>query len=190
MNALIDPSIVSIRGAWAALRFDDSGFEKIDGSDAGFRRSWAAMLLALPFLMLSAYAIAKLTALDPKLTDVPVSAAFIGTIVQWGAGSLSLALIAFVFGKSDRAKRLVATDNWITLWLLVLEAVPNFFIATHLLSPLGSVVAAMVGVYGLVVHARMILAVLKLPLAAVIGILIFLLLIQMSMAQLLRGFGG
>jgi hypothetical protein len=41
MNTLIDLSAQSIRGAWAALRFDDHGYNQIDGSDVGFRRSWA-----------------------------------------------------------------------------------------------------------------------------------------------------
>ncbi len=192
MNRLIEPSVRSIRGAWAALRLDDDGFAHIDGSDAGFRRSWAALLLALPFIMLMALAAIKAVALSneagiaPKLPDIPLPVAFVSGIIQWLLAAGCLALIALVFGKADKIKHLIACDNWITLWLLVLEAPFNLLTAMGLLHPVGSIGAALLGVYGLVVGARMLLAVLKLPVAAVIGILVFVLLIQLSLAQLLR----
>lgn len=193
MKALIDPSIESIRGAWAAIRLDDSGFDQIDGSDAGFRRSWAALLLALPFMMLAAFAASKALALanmaggPVKWPEVPVPMAFVSNIFQWFLGAGALALIARVFGKADKIKRLIACDNWITLWFLVLEAPFNFFTATNLLSPLGSVGGMVITVYNLVVTARLLLVVLKLPLAAVIGVMIFILLLQLSLLQLVQG---
>ncbi len=187
MNVLIDPSVASIRGAFAALRLDDRGFDQIDGSDIGFRRSWAALLLALPFIALAALAVAKATALEPKLPDVPLLAAFIGGIVQWLLGTGCLALIALVFGKRDRLKQLIACDNWITLWFLVLEAPFNLLTATGLLTPLGGIGGTLLAVYSIIIAARMLLVVLKLPLAAVIGMIIFLMLIQLSLLQLLQG---
>jgi uncharacterized membrane protein YfcA len=193
MNALIDPSIRSIQGAWAALRLDDTGYAQIDGSDAGFRRSWAALLLALPFIMLMALAATKAIALSnlagvaPKLPEIPLPITFVSGIVQWLLSAGCLALIAVVFGKADKIKQLIACDNWITLWFLVLEAPFNVLTATGLLHPVGAIGAALLGVFGLVVGARMLLVVLKLPVAAVIGILVFVLLIQLSLAQLFQG---
>jgi hypothetical protein len=193
MNALIDPSIRSIQGAWAVLRFDDRGYAQIDGSDAGFRRSWAALLLALPFIMLMALAATRAITLSnlagnaPKLPEIPVPAAFVSGILQWLLSAGCLALIALVFGKADRIKRLIACDNWITLWLMVLEAPFNVLTATGFLHPVGSLVAALLGVFGLVIAARMLLVVLQLPVAAVIGVLIFVLFIQLAMVQLFQG---
>ncbi len=193
MKALINPSIRSIRGAWAALRFDDTGFDQIDGSDAGFRRSWAAILLALPFMMLAALAATKALALANmagggiKWPDVPVPIAFISNIIQWFLGAGALALIAIVFGKADKIKRLIACDNWITLWVLLLEAPFNVLTATNLLSPLGAIGGMVMTIYSLVVTSRMLLVVLKLPLAAVIGVMIFILLLQLSLLQLVQG---
>jgi hypothetical protein len=196
MNALINPSIPSIRGAWAAIRLDDRGFDQIDGSDIGFRRSWAALLLALPFMMLGALAAVKALALanmaggTVKWPDVPVPLVFVSNIIQWFLSAGALALIAMVFGKADKIKRLIACDNWITLWFLLLQAPFNFCTATNLLSPLGSIGGIVITIYGLVVTARMLLVVLKLPLAAVIGVMIFILLLQLSLMQFVQGLQG
>jgi hypothetical protein len=190
MNALINPSVASIQGAWAAVRLNDHGYAHIDGSAPGFRRSWAALLLGLPFLALAAFAVSKMTMAEPKLPDVPVYAAFAGAILQWILGAGCLALIALVFGKADRIKRLIACDNWISLWFLVLEAPFHFMNAIGILAPLGSLGSSLISVFAMVVGARMLLVVLELPVAAVIGIILFLLLIQLSMVQLLQGLVG
>jgi hypothetical protein len=193
MNTLIDPSIQSIRSAWAALHLDNRGFDAIDGSEAGFRRSWAALLLALPFIMLAAMAASKAVALanlagdTPKWPEIPVSIAFMSSIFQWFLGAGALALIATVFGKADKIKRLIACDNWISLWFLLLEAPFNLLTATNMLSPIGSIGGMLLTLYGFAVGARMLIVVLKLPLAAVIGVMIFLLLLQLSMLQLVQG---
>jgi hypothetical protein len=193
MNALIDPSVASIRGAWAALQLDNRGFEAIDGSEAGFRRSWAALLLALPFLMLAAMAaskaitIANLASDVPKWPVIPVPFAFMSIVFQWLLGAAALALIAAVFGKADKIKRLLACDNWITLWFMLLEAPFNLLTATNMLAPIGSIGGILLSLYGFAVTSRMLIVVLKLPLAAVIGVMIFLLLLQLSLLQLVQG---
>jgi hypothetical protein len=192
MNTLITLSAPSIRGAWAALRLDDRGYEQIDGSDAGFRRSWSAILLGLPFIMLAAMAASKAIAAANlaggavKWPEIPVPVAFMSGLLQWLLGAGALALIALVFGKADRIKRLIACDNWITLWFLLLEAPFNLLTATGLLSPVGTIGGALLSIFALVVASRMLLVVLKLPVAAVIGVMIFVLLLQLSLIQLVQ----
>ncbi len=187
MNRLITPSIASIRGAFAVLRFDDRGFAQIDGCEDGFRRSWGALILALPFMGLAAMAIARITAAEPKFPDVPMGMAFVGGIFQWVIGAGCFALIALVFNRRDQIRHLLACRNWIALWFLVLEAPFHFLTALNLLPPIGMIGSSLIEVYGLVVMARTLLVVLKLPVAAVIGILVFLLLIQLSLAQVMQG---
>jgi hypothetical protein len=193
MNTLIEPSIPSIRGAWAALRLDDRGYDQIDGSDVGFRRSWIAMVLGLPFIMLAAMAAAKAIAAAnlaggaAKFPEIPVPIAFMSGLLQWLLGAGALALIALVFGKADRIKRLIACDNWITLWFMVLEAPFHLLTATGILSPIGTIGGLLVSIFALVVVSRMLLVVLKLPIAAVIGVMIFIMLLQLSLIQLVQG---
>jgi hypothetical protein len=122
-----------------------------------------------------------------KLPEVPVPIAFMSGIVQWLLGAAALALIAFVFGKTDHIKRLIACDNWITLWFLVLEAPFNIMSAMNILTPLGSMGGSLLAVFSLVITVRMLLFVLKLPFAAVVGVIIFMLLLQLSLLQLVQG---
>jgi hypothetical protein len=151
------------------------------------------LLLALPFLMLAAMAASKAVALanlagdGPKWPEIPVSIAFISSLFQWCLGAGALALIATVFGKADKIKRLIACDNWITLWFLLLEAPFNLLTATDMLAPIGSIGGFLLSLYGFAVTSRMLIVVLKLPLAAVIGVMIFLLLLQLSLLQLVQG---
>jgi hypothetical protein len=187
MNRLIDPSAESLRGALQVIRFDDAGFARIDTSDAGFARSWAALLLSLPFLALSAFAIAHVSAADPKIPDFPAGLAFFATILAWLAGAGGLAVVALATGKREKTRALIATSNWVNLWFMLFEAPVNLLLALDMLTGLAGLLNAALGVFALVVGVRVLMTVLKLPLVVVMGLLVVILLMQIFAAALLRG---
>lgn len=186
MTFSLQPFAPSIQGAFRVVLLDDAGFGMIDTSDRGFRRSWIALLLALPFIALHSLAVSHVMVDQMSMPPIPTGLAFFTGIVQWLISAGSLAMIAWVTGRQEKLRALIATDNWIGLWFMVLSGPIDLLMALDIIRPVSESLSFLLSLYSFTVGARMLVIILKLRLITVLGLMGILLSIMISVAFLVQ----
>jgi len=106
----------SLVGAWQVMLGRAEGLNRLDFSLEGFWRSFAAVILLVPFLLLMMLAERPL-AEEAGIDAVPLTASSmalqgIAMLTEWFAFPLFFAAIARPFGLSSRYVPFIVTRNW------------------------------------------------------------------------------
>ena len=104
-----------VRGMLALARFHPAAAGWFDHGPLGFRRSWWALPMALPFSLLCAALLNRLLAAqgEPLYALLPVAAA---DVAGWLLFSLVFVFLANFLGYRDRSLAALAMFNWFRLF--------------------------------------------------------------------------
>ena len=134
----------NLLGAWHLLAGKQTALKHMDFSRNAMKQSWRAMLLALPFIVLGAYAskvtgpvaaeMAKLNGYATAPLPSTLLSVLIG-IAVWIAGVAMQRAMAVLFGKPEKANAIVVINNWFRLLINFVGAPFALLTALHWLDP-------------------------------------------------------
>ena len=131
----------NLSGAWAVMLGRPEGLHRLDTSLEGFWRSFAVVVLLLPFVVLALLSQKRL-AVAADETPEPFTAGglsldFMVVVVDWFAFPLIFALLANVFALGPRYVSFIVARNWASLIIAALMAILH---ALHVVGVLPSAV--------------------------------------------------
>ena len=129
----------NLAGAWEVMIGKAEGLNRVDTSLEGFWRSFAAVILVIPFALLMHYSQASLEA---ELVDsVPQGNSLLvdgmALLCDWFAFPVVFALIARPFGLASRYVPFIVTRNWGSV---IISALTGVLFGLHLLGVVPGVV--------------------------------------------------
>lgn len=129
----MDRAARQIGAAWRMAWNRDGWRDGLDRSVDGVFASFAAILFAAPFYVVSYASIRRAAdASDKKISDpvldapaaIGVPAQLIGVLADWSASILILIIVARVIRAEKRASELIAGYNWIQVPIAAAQAIP------------------------------------------------------------------
>ncbi len=103
----------AVRGAWYLMALQAKGLAWFDLSAPGYRRSWAAMALSLPFVL---YRVAVFNYLAPaKTMPIPLLSVAVFMVVNWMIGVGGLVMFGVLFRQQARLVAAITLLNWLGL---------------------------------------------------------------------------
>jgi hypothetical protein len=117
----------SLRSGWQLLAFREDAFSGFDMTPTGFRKSWQALTLSLPFILLGNALVSKFTEFGAPLFAVAFFA-----LVNWLVGVGALVLFGFLTRRSAVLPATITVFNWFTLWANILFLVPKLLLSAGL----------------------------------------------------------
>jgi hypothetical protein len=117
----------SLRGSWRLLTFREDAFSGFDVTTKGFRKSWLALALSLPFILLGNALVSKFTEFGAPLFAVAVFA-----MVNWLAGVGALVFFGFLTRRTGILPATITVFNWFALWANILFLVPKLLLCAGL----------------------------------------------------------
>jgi hypothetical protein len=129
----------NLAGAWQVMFGRSEGLNRLDTSLEGFWRSFAAVILMVPFALLSLISEQPLTAAPSAATSLTgggVALNGFGLLVDWFTFPLIFAFVARPFGLGSRYVPFIVARNWASIIIGAMVAIIH---ALHLLGVLPSV---------------------------------------------------
>lgn len=132
----------NLSGAWRLMLGRPDGLSRLDVTIEGFWRSFAAIVLVLPFAVLAFFSQRAIeAALAPEgiapLTGARIAVSTLALLVDWIAFPLAFALLARPFGLGSRYVPFIVARNWAAVLIGALVSVLHVL---HLLGVLPSAV--------------------------------------------------
>ena len=141
----------NLTGAWQVMLGRPDGLSRLDTSLEGFWRSFAAVILVVPFAVLAVSSDAMLSAAEgldvPPMTGRTFTLQGIAILCDWFAFPLVFAIIAPPFGLSSRYVPFIVTRNWAAV---IIGAMVGVIPALHIV---GIIPTALVPVFLLIAIA-------------------------------------
>lgn len=117
-----DEARASLYGSWLLLIRDPEAFRHFNNTEAGFWRSFSAIILIAPLYLYAALVQVELP--DAPATEEPSQVMLmIGLILQWIGWPLAMAIIARVAGLAQNYARYIIAYNWSSV-LVILALLP------------------------------------------------------------------
>ncbi len=142
MTGLLNLVVANLAGAWQVMIGRPEGLNRLDTSLEGFWRSFAAVILLMPFALLALASQSRLSeaaGVPPEpLTGSGVGFALVALLTDWLAFPVVFALLALPFGLGSRYVPFIVTRNWASI---IIGAVVG---AVHVLHLLGVLPTALV----------------------------------------------
>jgi hypothetical protein len=117
----------ALRGGWRLLAFREDAFASFDVTPDGFRRSWLALALSLPFILLGNAVVSKFTELGAPLFAVAIFA-----VLNWLVGVGALVFFGILTRRSEALTATITMFNWFALWANILFMLPKLLLAAGL----------------------------------------------------------
>jgi hypothetical protein len=160
----------NLTGAWQVMTGRADGLNRIDTSLEGFWRSFAAIVLVLPFAFLAFLSQGPLAAeaggpVEP-LTGSRLALEALALLVDWFAFPLLFALVAPPFGLGSRYVPFIVTRNWAAVIVSVLVGAVH---ALHLVGVIPTPVLPYVLIVVIAVALRFAYLIARLTLAVSMG---------------------
>jgi len=158
-------------GAWQVMLGRPEGLSRIDTSLEGFWRSFAAVVLLLPFTILALLSQGPLAA-SAGVAPEPMTAGSlalqgIALLVDWFAFPVVFALVARPFGLGSRYVPFIVTRNWASV---IIGAVVGAVHALHLVGVLPTALLPYLLIAAIAVALRFTYVVVRLTLAVAMGL--------------------
>jgi hypothetical protein len=123
----------NLAGAWEVMLGRPEGLNRLDTSLEGFWRSFAAVILLVPFALMALFSQAPLAdetgATAPHLTGSGLALEGIALLADWFAFPIVFALVARPFGLGSRYVPFIVTRNWAAV---IIGAIVGVVHALHL----------------------------------------------------------
>jgi len=134
MGALQSILRENLAGAWQVMLGRPEGLNRLDTSLEGFWRSFAAVILLVPFALLALFSQGPLAAetggTPPQMTGSGPVFEGIALLADWFAFPIVFALVAPPFGLGSRYVPFIVTRNWASV---IIGAMVGVVHALHLL---------------------------------------------------------
>jgi hypothetical protein len=163
----------SLRSAWRLLALKDDALAEIDVTPEGFRRSWLALPLTLPFVLLG---IAASNLVDPDKTPLVPAAIFLA--VSWLVGVGGVVFFGFLTRRSEKLTAAITVLNWFGLWANMIFILPRLFFAAGMPLNLMSALSQIMLFYFTLVQGLILWRLWRIPLVLAAGIAISLMIID------------
>lgn len=117
----------SLRSAWRLFAFREDVFPHFDVTPEGFRRSWIALPLSLPFILLGT-AVVNIIAKNP----LPLWSVTLFFFINWLVGVGGLVFFGFLTRKSEQLTATITVYNWYSLWANIIFTLPKLLLLAGL----------------------------------------------------------
>lgn len=130
----LDEARQSLHASWLLLIRDRGAYRLFTQSEAGFWRSFSAILIIAPLYL---YATSVQTQLpgDATAEATPVAAAILGLILQWIGWPLAMVPIARLAGLQQGYARYIIAYNWSSVLVIALLMPPLILLDIGILGP-------------------------------------------------------
>jgi hypothetical protein len=146
------------------------GLNRLDTSLEGFWRSFAAIILVLPFVVVGLLSQAPLAVeaggTPPTMTGSGLSLSAIALVIDWVAFPIVFALIAPPFGLASRYVPFIVTRNWASVIIAAMVGVVH---ALHLVGILPTALVPYLLLVAIAVALRFSYVIARLALAVSMG---------------------
>ncbi len=172
----------SLRSAWRLLGFHEDAFENFDVTPEGFRRSWIALPLALPFILLGT-AIGNMYARD----SISLMAVSVFVVLNWLIGVGGLVFFGMLTRQSQQLTATITVSNWFTLWANIILLLPKLCLLLGLPAVVFKPTVEILLFYFTAINAFILYRLWRINLLIVAGIALALLFIDIFSSQIFFG---
>jgi hypothetical protein len=124
---MIKGNEASLRSGWQLLTFREDAFAGFDMTPEGFRKSWLALALSLPFILLGNALVSKFTEFGAPLFAVAIFA-----VLNWLIGVGALVFFGILTRRSEALTATIIIFNWFTLWANIIFLLPKLLLSAGL----------------------------------------------------------
>lgn len=142
-----DEARQSLIGSWLLLIRDVSGYQQFNNTEAGFWRSFSAIVIVAPLYLYGASVQVQLP--DSEAAASPsLIAAIIGLVLQWLGWPLAMAAIAYLTGLAHGYARYVIAYNWSSVLVIAALLPPLILLDLDWLSEGGALALSFIVLIG------------------------------------------
>lgn len=125
----------SLTGSWLLLIRNTEGYRYFAHSEAGFWRSFSAIVIIAPLYLYAASVEIELPGDSDPVASPSLAAAMVGLVLQWVGWPLAMAIIARFAGLQHGFARYIIAYNWSSVLVIALLLPPLILLDLGLVGP-------------------------------------------------------
>jgi hypothetical protein len=125
----------SLYGSWLLLMRDPAGYRHFAQSEAGFWRSFSAIVIIAPLYLYAATVQIELPNETAPASSPSLAAAMAGVVLQWVGWPLAMVPIARLTGLAHAYARYIIAYNWSSVLVIALLMPPLVLLDIGLVGP-------------------------------------------------------